>query len=33
IIEIWDKSSYEKVLKDSAIDFAALAEDVMGNDD
>ncbi|MDC1179801.1 division/cell wall cluster transcriptional repressor MraZ [Flavobacteriaceae bacterium] len=33
IIEIWDKRSYEKVLKDSAIDFAALAEDVMGNDD
>ena len=33
IIEIWDKISYEKVLKDSAIDFAALAEDVMGNDD
>ncbi len=33
IIEIWDKNSYEKVLKDSAIDFAALAEDVMGNDD
>ena len=33
IIEIWDKSSYEKVLEDSAIDFAALAEDVMGNDD
>ena len=33
IIEIWDKSSYENVLKDSAIDFAALAEEVMGNDD
>ena len=33
IVEIWDKSSYEKVLKDSTIDFAALAEDVMGNDD
>ena len=33
IIEIWDKTSYEKVLKDSAIDFASLAEDVMGNDD
>ena len=29
IIEIWDKSSYEKVLEDSAIDFAALAEDVI----
>ncbi|MDA9356720.1 division/cell wall cluster transcriptional repressor MraZ [Flavobacteriaceae bacterium] len=33
IIEIWDKNSYEKVLKDSAIDFAELAEDVMGNDE
>ena len=33
IIEIWDKSCYEKVLKDSAIDFAELAEDVMGNDE
>ena len=33
IIEIWDKSRYAKVLKDSAIDFAALAEEVMGNDD
>ena len=33
IIEIWDKNSYEKVLQDSAIDFAELAEDVMGNDE
>ena len=33
IIEIWDKNSYEKVLQDSAIDFAELVEDVMGNDE
>ena len=33
IIEIWDKNSYEKVLQDSAMDFAKLAEDVMGNDE
>ena len=32
IIEIWDKSSYEKVLEDTAEDFAALAEEVMGDD-
>ena len=33
IIEIWDKNSYEKVLQDSAMDFAELAEEVMGNDE
>jgi len=33
IIEIWDKDSYEKVLEDTAEDFAALAEEVMGGDD
>ena len=33
IIEIWDKNSYENILKDSAIDFAELAEEVMGDDD
>lgn len=32
IIEIWDKESYEKVLEDTAEDFAALAEEVMGDD-
>ncbi|HET8736685.1 MAG TPA: division/cell wall cluster transcriptional repressor MraZ [Pricia sp.] len=32
IIEIWDKDSYEKVLEDTTEDFAALAEEVMGND-
>lgn len=33
IIEIWDKDSYEKVLEDTAEDFAALAEEVMGDED
>jgi MraZ protein len=31
-IEIWDKERYEKMLDDD-IDFAALAEEVMGNKD
>jgi MraZ protein len=31
IIEIWDKELYEKAINDSVIDFADLAEDVMGN--
>jgi len=31
IIEIWDKSKYEKVINDSEIDFAQLSESVMGN--
>ena len=30
IFEIWDKESYEKVIYSNEIDFAALAEDVMG---
>ena len=35
IIEIWDKDLYEKAIDDSVVDFADLAEDVMGqvNDD
>lgn len=33
IIEIWDKDNYEKVLEDTAEDFAALAEEVMGGED
>ncbi|WP_026814821.1 division/cell wall cluster transcriptional repressor MraZ [Arenibacter certesii] len=33
IIEIWDKDGYEKVLDDTADDFASLAEEVMGEDD
>ncbi len=32
IIEIWDKKRYEKAINEAAIDFAELAEDVMGND-
>jgi MraZ protein len=31
IIEIWDKDMYEKAIDDSVVDFADLAEDVMGN--
>lgn len=31
IIEIWDKTSYEKTIEMTPEDFAALAEDVMGN--
>ena len=33
IIEIWDKEKYEKSISDSAINFADLAEEVMGNMD
>ena len=32
IVEIWDKDSYEKVLDETAEDFASLAEEVMGDD-
>jgi len=32
IVEIWDKASYEKVLEETAEDFATLAEEVMGDD-
>lgn len=31
IIEIWDKDKYEKSIDDSVVDFADLAEEVMGN--
>lgn len=31
IIEIWDKDLYEKAIDDSVVDFADLAEKVMGN--
>jgi len=31
MIEIWDKDNYEKVINNPDIDFAALAEKVMGN--
>ena len=33
IVEIWDKDNYEKAIDDAAMDFADLAEDVMGQDD
>ena len=33
IIEIWDKGNYEKAIDDAALDFADLAEEVMGQDD
>ena len=31
IIEIWDKDLYEKSIDNASVDFADLAEDVMGN--
>ena len=31
IIEIWDKNRYEKAIDDASVDFADLAEEVMGN--
>ena len=31
IVEIWDKDLYEKSISDDEIDFADLAEEVMGN--
>jgi len=33
IIEIWDKDKYETTIDDAALDFADLAEEVMGQDD
>tara|TARA_Y100000766_G_scaffold280248_1_gene289746 strand:- start:1250 stop:1717 length:468 start_codon:yes stop_codon:yes gene_type:complete len=33
MIEIWDKKSYEYIINNDNIDFAALAEDVMGSKD
>lgn len=32
IVEIWDKDNYEKAIDDAALDFADLAEEVMGQD-
>ena len=32
IIEIWDKDKYENAIDESAVDFADLAQEVMGND-
>ena len=31
IIEIWDKNKYETAIDEATIDFAELAEEVMGN--
>ncbi len=31
MIEIWDNNSYEEIINNKNIDFAALAEDVMGS--
>ncbi len=33
IIEIWDKEKYEQAIDDATVDFADLAEEVMGQDD
>ncbi|WGD35326.1 division/cell wall cluster transcriptional repressor MraZ [Olleya sp. YS] len=33
IVEIWDKTKYEKAIDDATGDFADLAEEVMGQDD
>ncbi len=33
IVEIWDKELYEQAIDDAALDFADLAEEVMGQDD
>ena len=33
IVEIWDKTKYEKAIDDVADDFADLAEEVMGQDE
>ncbi len=33
IIEIWDKDRYENAIDDATVDFAELAEEVMGNTD
>lgn len=33
IIEIWDKTKYERAIDEAADDFAELAEEVMGNEE
>jgi MraZ protein len=33
ILEIWDKDLYEKAIDDAVLDFADLAEEVMGDND
>lgn len=32
IVEVWNKDSYEKAINDATVDFAELAEDVMGGE-
>ena len=31
MLEIWDKNAYESIINNETIDFARLAEDVMGS--
>ena len=31
VLEIWDKELYEKAIDDATLDFAELAEEVMGD--
>lgn len=33
IMEVWDKNNYEKAIDDAVVDFADLAEEVMGQDE
>lgn len=33
IVEIWDKEKYEQAIDDATVDFADLAEEVMGQED
>lgn len=33
IIEVWDKDKYEQAIDNASVDFAELAEEVMGGDD
>ena len=33
IVEIWDKEKYEQAIDDATVDFADLAEEVMGQDE
>jgi MraZ protein len=33
IVEIWDKDKYEQAIDDATVDFADLAEEVMGQED
>ena len=33
ILEIWDKDRYEAAIDEAAVDFGALAEEVMGDSD